>query len=332
MKQIKIITLLLGVTFSVCGQSSPSIRLYNAYINQAELAICDGDLAAADSIYSLAFRIKKPLAQELRTAYWVAMEMPNNEKILQIAKTQLELGNGWIAEGYKEFSHHFDSVVYNQLLVLEANTSKTYRVEFDTILKNLIDRDQQYRMQGMGRSPQQFALDEENRALIRQFYREYPDFNEYVAGYYYMSTLGVVLLHAVQTGHYDLQPLIRDKVMSGIFPAASYMEFEAEWAKKKHQYGSDNVYYIGNTLFVEQPENLKQINKNRAKLGLAETWQDAIKKRVWECEHNSYFITGNRSIIHFGDDEDDAMESARRKKEIDAEHAKRDFRRMYYEK
>ena len=164
------------------------------------------------------------------------------------------------------------------------------------------------------------------------------DFNEYVAGFYYMGMLGVVLLHAVQTDHYDLQPLLRKKVMAGIFPADKYMEFEAWWEDvhpgKEHHYGSglNNIYYIGNTLFVEQPDNLKQIDKNREKLGLAETWQDAVKKRVWECEHNTSFITGSRQSRIFGDEEDDAAEVARLKQEIDAEHAAGDFHRMYYEK
>ena len=144
----------------------------------------------------------------------------------------------------------------------------------------------------------------------------------------------VVLLHAVQTDHYDLQPLLRKKVMAGIFPADKYMEFEAWWEDvhpgKEHHYGSglNNIYYIGNTLFVEQPENLKQINKNRMKLGLSETWQDAVKKRVWECEHNTYYITGSRQSRIYGDEEDDAAEVARLKQEIDAEHAAGDFHRM----
>lgn len=68
------------------------------------------------------------------------------------------------------------------------------------------------------------------------------------------------------------------------------------------------------------------------KLGLSETWQDAVKKCVWECEHNTYFITGSRQSRIYGDEEDDAAEVARLKQEIDAEHAAGDFHRMYYEK
>ena len=85
-------------------------------------------------------------------------------------------------------------------------------------------------------------------------------------------------------------------------------------------------------LHFEQPDNLKQIDKNRKRLGLAETWQDAVKKRVWECEHNAYYITGSRQSRIYGDEEDDAAEAAKMKQEIDAEHAAGDFHRMYYEK
>jgi hypothetical protein len=338
MKKILFTILLCLVFYALSAQSRKQVRQYYYWINQAELAICNDNLQLADSLYTRAFSIKKPLAREMRTAFWVAIQTGNHEKILQIAKCRIELGDEGLANSYQYMSPHFDTVVYQQLLDIEAQTIKTYCVKFDTILEHIIERDQRYRIQGMGRSPEQFALDDENRKLIKQFYHEYPDFSEYVAGFYYMEMLGVVLLHAVQTGHYDLQPLLRKKVMAGIFPADNYMEFEAWWEDvhpgKEHHYGSElnNIYYIGNTLFVEQPDNLKQIDKNREKLGLAETWQDAVKKRVWECEHNTYFITGSRQSRIFGDEEDDAAEVARLKQEIDAEHAAGDFHRMYYEK
>ena len=338
MKKILFTILLCLALCVLSAQSRKQVQEYYYWINQAELAICDDNLQLADSLYTRAFSIKEPLAREMRTAYWVAVQTENHEKILQIAKCRIELGDEGLANSYQYMSPHFDTVVYQQLLDIEAQTIKTYCVKFDTILEHINERDQRYRMQGMGRSPEQFALDDENRKLIKQFYREYPDFNEYMAGFYYMGMLGVVLLHAVQTDHYDLQPLLRKKVMAGIFPAENYMEFESCWgdvhSSKGHQYGSEvnNIYYIGNTLFVEQPDNLKQIDKNRKKLGLAETWQDAVKKRVWECEHNTYYITGSRQSRIYGDEEDDAAEVARMKQEIDAEHAAGDFHRMYYEK
>ena len=338
MKKILFTILLCLVFYALSAQSRKQVRQYYYWINQAELAICDDNLQLADSLYTRAFSIKEPLAREMRTAFMVAIQTENNEKILQIAKCRIELGDEGLANSYQYLAQKFDSATYKQLLFIEENTPQTYHTEFDTILENLIERDQRYRIQGMGRSPEQFALDDENRKLIKQFYHEYPDFSEYVAGFYYMGMLGVVLLHAVQTDHYDLQPLLRKKVMAGIFPADKYMEFEAWWEDvhpgKEHHYGSglNNIYYIGNTLFVEQPDNLKQIDKNREKLGLAETWQDAVKKRVWECEHNTFFITGSRQSRIFGDEEDDAAEVARLKQEIDAEHAAGDFHRMYYEK
>ena len=338
MKKILFTIFLCLALCVLSAQSRKQVQQYYYWINQAELAICDDNLQLADSLYTRAFSIKEPLAREMRTAYWVAVQTENHEKILQIAKCRIELGDEGLANSYQYMSPHFDTVVYQQLLDIEAQTIKTYCVKFDTILEHIIERDQRYRMQGMGRSSEQFALDDENRKLIKQFYREYPDFNEYMAGFYYMGMLRGVLLHAVQTDHYDLQPLLRKKVMAGIFPAENYMEFESCWgdvhSSKGHQYGSElnNIYYIGNTLFVEQPDNLKQIDKNRKRLGLAETWQDAVKKRVWECEHNAYYITGSRQSRIYGDEEDDAAEVARLKQEIDAEHAAGDFHRMYYEK
>ncbi len=335
---ITLMAVLLAV--SAAAQSRKQVRQYYYWINQAELAICDSNLLMADSLYTRAFSIKKPLAREMRTAYWVAVQTENHEKILQIAKCRIELGDEELADSYQYMSPHFDSAVYQKLLYLDENTPKTYHTEFDTIIENLLERDQLYRMQGQGRCPEQFALDDENRKLIKQFYREYPDFNEYVAGFYYLSRLSVAMLHAVQTEHYDLQPILRKKVAAGIFPAQQYMELEDVWAQihssRNEMYGegmgSENIYYIGNTLFVTRPENLKQINKNRKKLGVAETWEDGVKKMIWECKHKNYCITGSRHIIVFGDEDDDAAEVARLKQEIDAEHAKGDFHRMYYER
>ena len=329
--------LLLGSTFA---QSRKDVRQYYYWVNQAELAICNDNLQLADSLYTTAFSIKKPLAREMHTAFWVAIQIENNKKILQIAKCRIELGDEELADSYQYMSPHFDSAVYQQLLDIEDQMNKTYCVEFDTILENVRERDQRYRIQGMGRSPEQFALDDENRKLIKQFYREYPDFSEYVAGIHYGVMLQASLLHSVQTGHYDLQPILRKNVVAGNFPAQQYMELEEVWANahslRNRMYGvgmeSGNIYYIGNTLFVTRPENLKQINKNRKKLGVAETWEDAVRKRVWECVHNDRCMTRSRNIRIFGDEEDDAAEVARLKQEIGAEHAAGDFHRMYYEK
>ena len=318
-----------------------SVKQYNYWVNQAELAICNDNLKLADSLFTTAFSIKKPLAREMRTAFWVAIQTENNEKILQMAKCRIELGDVELSDSYRNMSANFDSSVHKKLLYLDENTPKSYHTEFDTIIENLLERDQLYRMQGQGRCPEQFALDDENRAKIKQFYRDYPEFNEYVAGFYYLSQLSVAMLHAVQTEHYDLQPILRKKVAAGIFPPQQYMELEDVWSRihfsSKKMYGgggmgNENIYYIGNTLFVTRPENLKQINKNRKKLGVFETWEDAVKKCVWECEHNCYCITGNRNLKCFGDEEDDAAEATKLKQEIDAEHAKGDFHRMYYER
>ena len=341
LKNIFLTLMAVLLLVSAAAQSRKDVRQYYYWVNQAELAICNDNLQFADSLYTTAFSIKKPLAREMRTAFWVAIQTENNEKILQMAKCRIELGDEGLANSYQYMSPHFDTVVYQQLLDIEAQTIKTYCVEFDTILEHINERDQRYRMQGMGRSPEQFALDDENRKLIKQFYRDYPEFNEYAAGFYYLSMLSVPMLHAVQTGHHDLQPILRKKVVAGIFPSQQYMELEDVWSRihfsSKKMYGgggmgSENIYYIGNTLFVTRPENLKQINKNRKKLGVFETWEDAVKKCVWECEHNCYCITGNRNLKCFGDEEDDAAEATKLKQEIDAEHAKGDFHRMYYER
>ena len=150
-------TILLSISLSLClllgstfAQSRKDVRQYYYWVNQAELSICDDNLLVADSLYTTAFSIKKPLAREMRTAYWVAVQTENNEIILQIAKCRIELGDEGLANSYQYMSPHFDTVVYQQLLDIEAQTIKTYCVKFDTILEHIIERDQRYRIQGMG--------------------------------------------------------------------------------------------------------------------------------------------------------------------------------------
>lgn len=324
---------IMALSFGLQAQSKKVVKQYNYLINQAELAVCDGDMSLASDFYARAFAIKKPLAKELRTAYWVAIQTQNNDRILQIAKRCIELGREELNETYRELSPDFDTAIYIQLTDLEKNTPKIYNTEFDTILKKMLERDQLHR-QPCEKDARQDSLDEENRELIRQFYREYPDFNEYVAGFHYMSFLHTILLHSVQTGHYEMQPLLKKKVIAGIFPADEYIELEAHGSidkPRKHWVTySPNVYYILNTFFVELPEDIEQANRNRAKLGLAETAEDAAKKCTWEHLKDAYWLRGHKDIFCFGDEEEEAAEVAKMKKEIDAEHAVGDFHRRYY--
>lgn len=323
---------LVALSFGLKAQSKKVVKQYNYLINQAELAICDDNLSLANDIYLQAFTIKKPLARELRTAFWVAVQTQNNARILQIAKQRIELGGEELNESYRNSSPNFDTTIYIKLTDLEKNTPKIYDTKFDTILEKMMERDQVYRRH-CEKDARQDSLDEENRKLIRQLYREYPDFNEYVAGLYYTSFLHAVLLSSVQTGHYEMQPLLKKKVIAGVFPADDYIELEAHSSidkPRKHEvtYGPF-AYYIQNTFFVELPENVKQANRNRAKLGMAETVEDAAKKYVWEHSKSSYLLRGHKDIFCFGDEED-AAEIEKTKKEIDEEHAKGDFHRMYY--
>ena len=134
MKKILFTILLSLVLCVLSAQSRKQVQEYYYWINQAELAICDDNLQLADSLYTRAFSIKEPLAREMRTAFWVAIQTENHEKILQIAKCRIELGDEGLANSYQYMSPHFDTVVYQQLLDIEAQTIKTYCVEFDTIL------------------------------------------------------------------------------------------------------------------------------------------------------------------------------------------------------
>ncbi|MCQ2280367.1 MAG: hypothetical protein MJZ49_06155, partial [Bacteroidales bacterium] len=137
MKKTVLLILFFAVSVSVLAQSK-SMKNYYYWINQAELAICDSNLMAADSLFTTAFSIKKPLAREIRTAFWVTIQTENNEKILQITKQRIQLGDEGVVDSYQYMAQKFDSATYKQLLLIEENTLKTYHTEFDTILENLI--------------------------------------------------------------------------------------------------------------------------------------------------------------------------------------------------
>lgn len=124
MKKILFTILLCSVFFTLSAQSRKQVQEYYYWVNQAELAICDDNLQLADSLYTRAFSIKEPLAREMRTAYWVAVQTENNEIILQIAKCRIELGDEGLANSYQYMSPHFDTVVYQQLLDIEAQRLK----------------------------------------------------------------------------------------------------------------------------------------------------------------------------------------------------------------
>ena len=72
---------------SAAAQSRKQVRQYYYWINQAELAICDGEYANANKFYDEAFSIKFPFPKDLFSAYFFNLNITNDlERIQEYAE------------------------------------------------------------------------------------------------------------------------------------------------------------------------------------------------------------------------------------------------------
>ena len=329
-----------------CGSfaQSKSLRQYYYWTNQAELAICDSNYQRANEYFAKAFTYKFPFASHLRTAYHLNTHITHNEdNILHYAYMFCLRGDGEyaIAEYWRADTNNAQLIDKLQLM---ADT--THCQSHDTIvqkkLEKIIETDQSYRHH---RQPtaQEDSLNRSNIKAIKELFKTYPHLNEVTIGNYFWMYLGVPALHFVQAGNYSLQKVLKKQVNKGELEASAYMSLEDNyyWYKKMkrnkrsvdpNQYAQNHLYCyeIGNTLFITYPTNIKRVNRNRKKLGVAETFEEMAKKRIWEFQNDYNWHVVNH--LGYGSDEETAQKAERVKQEIDAEHAKGNFLRMYYDK
>lgn len=342
MKRTLLYICVFFVTTCVVAQST-HVKKYYHWINKAELAICDGNFAKANDYYEKAFSFHKPLGVHLSTAYLMNVFFTNDtSRIYDYAVQLLQCGDENLAKRYAS-SSIYDTTIYHRLLCLENMVTPT----FDTVLRHkleeILDKDQSYR-HSWGGNPGEDSL---NRAIIREIhslYEKYELINDYTAGFlfaiYYLSTPG---LHYVNSNIHDLQDLFKKEVVKGNIPADLYMKLEDTYLWNQEYihnpnnesdpngYGMNENYFfrIGDYLFVTYPENVRIVNRNRRNIGVAETFDDLVKKVVWQQLTGKLYWT-TVTIERWGDKDDDLQQAQEQIQEIEKEHASGDFHRQYF--
>lgn len=331
--------------FTILSQvmSQPTyVRKYYYWINQAELAICDCDFVKANICYEKAFRYHKPLGTHLSTAYLMNVVFTGDTvRIYDYALQLLQCGDEDLAKRYAR-SNCYDTNIYNHLLMLERTTLPSFDTTLHYNLEEIRNRDQSY-SHTWGSNPVEDSL---NRAAIKAIYALYSNnntINDYTAGLRFADCLYTPGLHYVHSGIHDLQDLLREEVTKGNIPADLYMTLEdtylwgQEYLRESDQttdpngYGMNENYFfrIGDYLFVTYPENVKMVNRNRRKLGVAETFDDLVKKVVWQQQVRQLYWT-TVTVERWGSKDDDLRQAQEQIQEIENEHASGNFHRQYY--
>lgn len=306
---------------------SQNIKNYYYWINQAELAITDSNWHHADVCYDSAFTYKKPFARDLLMAYGInVLRIHNNEKILKYARERLLCGDYDISDSYSR-NKYCDSSIIIKLKNMEDTVKSRCNKEIQDLLDTILNRDQQFHYLKVSPKEHRIAY-KKNKNDIKRLYRDYLNVDEYMAGIYYMSYLLVPVVHYIQKGDYSLLRILKKETKKGNIDAYWYMELVDNWTKNKTTcYGLNCFYMIDSVLFLDKPDNVRIINKNRLKLGISESFEEYVGKVFYQCQ-NGDFVLKSINKRNYTSNKD---EIERLKKEIDKEHQEGNFRRMYYE-
>lgn len=326
-----------------CYAQPKTVRQYYYWTNQAELAICDSNFQRANECFAKAFTYKFPFANHLRTAYHLNTHITHDEEnILQYAYQLCQRGDGEYAVAEYRRNDSCDTQLLGKLQDMADTTRPSYDILLQRKLEKIIETDQSFIHQ-IPASTKEDSLNKSNLESIKDIYQRYSHVNENTAGQYYWHYLGTPALHYVQAGSYSLQKILRKQVNKGDFSSYEFMSLEDEyhWRKRfnkntppqdpnRYAQGHYYCFEMSNTLFINYPANVRKVNRNRKKLGIAETFEEMVTKRIWEFKHRLYWHPVNHR--RYGTEEDTAREAAKMKQEIDAEHAAGDFSRMYYDR
>ncbi|MBQ9435780.1 MAG: hypothetical protein IJU33_06580 [Bacteroidales bacterium] len=301
-----------------CGSfaQSKSLRQYYYWINQAELAICDSNFQRASDCYDKAFSIHRPFGGHASFAYRVNADyLHDTVRIVQCFHYLAQMGDP--IEWYVE-----DTIQQVSLYHLLKKVADTTKVLVDTRLQQamekICDDDSRVRQNWNPFDTVQLeridSMDAVNLQKVKKLYKQYKNINDYNLG---MSSAAanLVLKHNCNRILFNPKKLWLKEVKKGNLEASRYMILEdychtaisrAHGRGKATLYGInvDYSFIIDGTLFVVQPAKLKQINRNRKKLGMSETWEDYCKK-IWYLteENEDHFSIYPRNSIFYPDDE-----------------------------
>lgn len=283
-----------------CYAQPKTVRQYYYWTNQAELAICDSNFQRASDCYEKAFGYHAPFAVDMAFAYRVNSEyIYDEERLCKCFAYAAQMGEP--VEWYVEDSIS-EAVLYKRLKYIEDTTICMVMPELSKTYEQMLQTDQDVRMAQYPseeiRGKTIDSTDKRNLHILKKLYRRFPVINDYTLGMS-SSCVNTILIHNCRRILLDPRKILHKEVLTGNVRVGHYKQLE-DYCKgdlissvKGRQnytvYGTNPsmVSRINNTLFIITPSNIRKVNRNRKKIGDAETWNDYVKKIKYIYTHES---------------------------------------------
>ena len=298
--------LLLGSAFA---QSRKDVRQYYYWINQAELAICDNNYERASDCYHTAFTFKRACIRDAHFAFQLnSTYLYNLDRACEAFHFLAQAGTkAYFKDGtpyLEDTTSHPD--LWQSLKTISDTTLSLVNEDLYKALKEIARDDQNARMTCSIAGAIIDHTDSLNYQKTRQLFQQYKDIDEYTSGGAAMMTASFI--HFAQLRLTTPDVFYEKMVKKGKLSATNYMQnFDYCYhcvftCDNKTTYGTDPsyTYVINNTFFIRYPDNVKQINKNRMKLNVAETWEDYVKKVMYVYHSDSPFRFYPLQMMFYG--------------------------------
>ena len=306
----------IGKQYDASVQFKPaSVKQYNYWVNQAELAICDSNFQRASDCYDEAFTCHLPFRKDAIFAFRVNTEiLRNNDRAFICIYALIRSGEepaDFIDDTIK------DADLYQTAKTLYLNCKKTIIPDLHDEIEDILASDQAVRKNSFCSADDKElermidSVDYNNLHRIKQLYKKYTLVNVYTAGIA-VEHLDLVFRHNAYKRGFPLSKTWYKEVRKGNLNVRDYMQTSdlcnasAPGKKRYDEYARHNVYQIGNTLFILTPDNLKKIHRNRHKVFCAETWEETVKKAKYVFSEQCEFYFFPRSNLATADPETDA--------------------------
>jgi hypothetical protein len=326
-----IFALLFSISFS---QGQKNVKKYYEYVNKAELAICKSKYQAASKYYEKAFKYHKPFRRDLALSFKINYKyIENYELAIQNFIILAQTGIDDLTEIIDDTIKY--QVMWKYIKNIVDTTKLTLNMDLVSSINTMRHDDQSVRLASYDndtlRSQAIYRTDSVNYKKILEIYEKYSSINEYTAKT--VTPLYFILLHNSRYG-YDPKEIWFEEVKKGNIDARTYMELEdqcktaiidkMEGINNDPIYGTNYnfIFAINNTLFIFEPENINEIEKNRNEIYISETWNDYIKKvkYIYFKQNQDFHFLSYKTIIDYSMTSEELIEKL--KKEIDENQVK----------
>lgn len=308
------IFILLTLCANICLCQRSSLKHYYYWINQAELAICDSNYQKASDCYDKAFSCRKPFRAHAYLAFKVNSKYThNNDRASECFHYLVMSGDSiqWYAE---------DSLMYSDLWpILQKVAGTTTSMVIPELRQALIDiRNSDQRVRRRTYSEDEswedslLITDSLNMVKLLELYKTYPVIDDYTTGSTAMNP--AFCYHIAKEFLFDPAQIFYPEVLKGNVNASQYATTEdvcldfiqsVKGESPKTRYGTtSSQFFILDTIgFVLEPENLKEVTKERKKILLSETWNDYAKKVAYRYQHETDFYLVRTTNLYYPPEE-----------------------------